>query len=68
MRVTIHTVEQGTGIETFDNEEELDVVLQQNPELADDMEAALFSSGRYYVGGGAAPLFIIRPVPPAIAK
>ena len=61
MKVIIHTVDQTTGIETFDREGELEDLMKYEVELMVDVAFQLGRDGKAVVGGGAAQLFYIRP-------
>jgi hypothetical protein len=67
MRCNVFHVNQTTGAETLNNVRHTDELTEANgfsDEEADAMEAALRATGEFRIGGGAAPLFVIRPVRP----
>lgn len=59
--VTLYRVDQATGEEKFERRERFvsDVMDMDDPEYEATVEE-LHDAGRAYIGGGAAPLFVIR--------
>lgn len=67
MRCNVFHVDQLTGVETLNNVRDCDEIADDNgftDEEADDMQARLIAEGEFRLGGGAAPLFVVRPVRP----
>lgn len=66
MRVKIFRVDQTTGAEILYRTSYASEIVEDN-EMSDaeaaEMENALKSAGRYWLGGGAAPLFLLMRVP-----
>ncbi len=59
MRVKSYAIDQDTGEETFEGECDLDEAIERDDPEYHKALVYLETRGRYYVGGGAAQLFLL---------
>lgn len=65
MRCNIFHIEQSSGRETHSNIRTTDEIAEANGMTdaeAEHMESQLKATGEFMLGGGAAPLFAVRPI------
>lgn len=58
-RVAVFAVDQDSGAETFDGEAWLDDLFEPDDAEKREVEAHLRATGRAYIGGGAAQMFLL---------
>lgn len=59
MKVKVYAVDQQSGAETFLHWSEWSDILNDNEMLSDSELDELVKHGRVWIGGGAAPLFLL---------
>lgn len=65
MKVNVFHVDQDTGAESLNNVRHTDEIAEDNGMTdaeACHMESEIRKAGRFWLGGGAAPLFVLRRV------